>query len=119
MASSRIGNPPFMTKTVPAAELEKNVGMVELNVQTADRMGLSQGQRVRLSTPRGEAVVRVHLSQGIAPDIVAMPRGLGHTAYDGYLAGKGGNINDLIGPVEDPASGMDSVYAIRAKLAKA
>ncbi|MEJ2041044.1 MAG: molybdopterin dinucleotide binding domain-containing protein, partial [Desulfosarcinaceae bacterium] len=119
LSSSRIGNPPFMTKTVPAAELEKNVGLVELNVQTADRMGLSQGQRVRLSTPRGEAVVRVHLSQGIAPDIVAMPRGLGHTAYDGYLAGKGVNINDLIGPVEDPASGMDSVYAIRAKLAKA
>jgi len=48
-----------------------------------------------------------------------MPRGLGHTAYDDYLAGKGVNVNTLIGPVEDPASGLDAAWGIQAKLAKA
>jgi anaerobic selenocysteine-containing dehydrogenase len=69
-----------------------------------------------LTTPVGKAPVRIHLSEGIMPGVVAMPRGLGHTAYDDYLAGKGQNINDLIGPVEDPASGLDAAWGIRAQL---
>ena len=48
-----------------------------------------------------------------------MVKGLGHTAYDGFLAGKGVNINDLMGPAEDPSSGYDAAWGIRAKLAKA
>ncbi len=49
--------------------------------------------------------------------MIAMPRGLGHTACDTYLAGKGVNVNQLIGPVEDPASGLDAAWGIGAKLA--
>ena len=48
-----------------------------------------------------------------------MARGLGHTAYDAFLAGKGVNINTLIGPVEDPSSGHDAAWGIRATLSKA
>jgi hypothetical protein len=43
---------------------------------------------------------------------------LGHTGFDEYLAGKGANYNVLIGPVEDPASGFDVAWGIRAKLEK-
>ena len=53
------------------------------------------------------------------PGVVAMPRGLGHTAYDKFLAGKGVNFNVLVAPIEDPASGMNAAWGIRAKLAKA
>jgi hypothetical protein len=53
------------------------------------------------------------------PGLIAIPRGLGHTAYDEYLAGKGVNVNSLMGAVEDPASGLDVAWGIRAKLAKA
>ena len=48
-----------------------------------------------------------------------MVRGLGHSAYDGYLAGKGVNVNELIGPVADPSTGFDAAWGIRAKLVKA
>jgi len=48
---------------------------------------------------------------------VALPRGLGHTAYDKFLARKGVNVNQLIGSVDDSASGLDAVWGIRAKLA--
>jgi hypothetical protein len=51
------------------------------------------------------------------PGVVAMPRGLGHTAYDEFLAGKGVNVNQLVGSVDDPASGLDAAWGIRAKLA--
>jgi hypothetical protein len=52
------------------------------------------------------------------PGIIALPKGLGHTAYDDYLAGKGTNFNTLIGTVEDPDSGMNVAWGIRAKLNK-
>ena len=63
--------------------------------------------------------MRVHLSDGLMPGLVAIPRGLGHTAYDRYLAQKGVNANDLIGSVEDAASGLDATWGILASLVKA
>jgi anaerobic selenocysteine-containing dehydrogenase len=119
LASRRVGNPPFMTKTVSDTVLKGQDGLVEVNPKTAAQLGLTQGQAAVLSTPKGEVHVRVHLSQGVAPGTVALPRGLGHAVQDPYLAGKGVNVNQLIGPVEDPASGLDAAWGIRAKLVKA
>lgn len=119
ISNGTIGAPPFMIKTVADTVIKGKDGFVEVNPQTASAVGLAEGAVATLTTPRGEARVRVHLSEGIKPGVLAMTRGLGHTAYDGYLAGKGININELIGPVEDPSSGHDAAWGIRAKLAKA
>jgi anaerobic selenocysteine-containing dehydrogenase len=118
LAGGYIGTPPFAVKTVEDTVLKGEDVFVEINPKTARSAGLHDGQRVRLSTHKGTAKVRVHLFEGIMPGIVALPRGLGHTAYDDYLAGKGINVNALIGPVEDPDSGMDAAWGIRAKLSK-
>ncbi len=82
-------------------------------------MGLEEGQTAKLTTPFGTATVRVHLFEGIMPGVVALPKGLGHTAYSKFLAGKGANVNALIGSSEDAATGYDAVWGIRAKLDKA
>jgi anaerobic selenocysteine-containing dehydrogenase len=119
LSSGYIGDTPFMIKTVADTVLKGKDGFVDVNPQTANAAGLSEGAAATLTTPRGEARVRINLFEGIQPGVIAMPRGLGHTAYDGYLAGKGVNVNELIGPVEDPSSGYDAAWGIRAKLAKA
>jgi anaerobic selenocysteine-containing dehydrogenase len=119
LAGGFIGNPPFITKTVGDTVLKGNDSFVELNPKTAGAAGLTEGSTAILTTPKGSAKVKVHLFDGIMPGIVAMPRGLGHTAYDDYLAEKGINFNRLVGPVEDPASGFDTAWGIRAKLTKA
>ncbi len=119
LANSYVGNPPFAIKTVEDSVLKGEHVFVEINPKTARAGGLHEGQRVLLSTPKGKAQVKIHLFEGIMPGIVALPRGLGHTAYDDYLAGKGINFNALIGPVEDPDSGLDTAWGIRAKLSKA
>ncbi len=119
LTSGYIGEAPFMIKAVGDTVIKGKDGFVEVNPQTASAVGLSEGARATVTTPRGEAQVRVHLFEGIKPGVIAMARGLGHTAYDGYLAGKGVNVNALIGPVEDPASGHNAAWGIRAKLAKA
>jgi len=119
LAGGFIGSPPFLMKTVPETVLKDNDVLVEINPRTADKLGLSDGKYAKLKTPRGEGKVKICLSEGIGPGIVSFPRGLGHTAYDKYLAGKGVNFNQLIGPVEDPASGMDVAWGIRASLTSA
>ncbi len=53
------------------------------------------------------------------PGVVAMPKGLGHRTKDRFTAGKGSNVKELMGPVEDQASGLDVAWGIRAKLTKA
>jgi anaerobic selenocysteine-containing dehydrogenase len=119
LTSGYIGEAPFMIKAVADTVIKGRDGFIEINPQTASAAGVRDGERATLTTPRGEAQVRVHLFEGIPPGVLAMVRGLGHTAYDGYLAGKGVNVNELIGPVADPSTGFDAAWGIRAKLVKA
>jgi anaerobic selenocysteine-containing dehydrogenase len=114
-----IGDPPFVIKTVEDTVLKGKNVFIEINPKTAKQLGLSEGKTARLTTPKGNAKVRVHLFEGIKEGIIALPKGLGHTAYDNYIAQKGVNYNELIGAVYDPASGLDAAWGIRAKLSKA
>ncbi|MDP2644113.1 MAG: menaquinone reductase molybdopterin-binding-like subunit QrcB [Desulfobacterales bacterium] len=113
-----VGDPPFVIKTVPDTVLKDTDVVIELNPETARKFGFSEGQNADLTTPAGQARVKIHLFDGIMPGVVGMPRGLGHTAFDKHLAGKGKNINDLIKPVEDHASGHDAAWGIRANLSR-
>jgi anaerobic selenocysteine-containing dehydrogenase len=117
--SGYISNPPFVIKSVEDTILKGNDVLVEVNPATASALGLRNGGRAILATPQGDARVRVYAYEGIMPGLVAMPRGLGHTANDRFVSGKGVNVNALLGPVEDPATGHDAVWGIRAKLTKA
>ncbi len=119
LASGDTANPPFDTKIVEETILLHQASLIEINPKTALSQGLSENDRVLLQTPRGQANVLVHLEEGIMPGVIALPRGLGHTAYDDYIAGKGVNLNRLMGPVADPLSGLDAAWGIKAKLSKA
>ena len=118
LAGGNLASAPFMTKTVDDTVLKKETSFVEINPTTARGLNLKEGATARLTTPKGEATVKVHLYDGIMPGIIAMPRGLGHTAYSVYLADKGTNVNTLIGSIADPASGLDMAWGIRAQLTR-
>jgi len=111
--------PPFMIKSLDDTVLMGNDVLVEINSRTAKLQGLKHNDFASLSTPQGSARVRVNVHDGIMPDVVAIPRGLGHTAYDDYLSGKGVNYMSLIKPVEDSVTGQDVAWGIRARLSKA
>lgn len=119
LANNAVTNPPFVMKTVEDTVLKGNFGLVEVNPETASSLGLSEGSIAQLKTPKGETRVKIHLYHGVMPGVVAMPKGLGHRTKDTFTAGKGSNINELMGPVEDQASGLNVAWGIRAKLAKA
>lgn len=119
IANGSIGTPPFLMKTVPNTILLGQDCLVEVNPKTAKSIGLKEESFADLTTPVGKVRVRVHLFEGIVPGVIAMPRGLGHTGDYKYLAGKGVNFNTVISPIEDPVSGLDASWGIRAKLTKA
>jgi anaerobic selenocysteine-containing dehydrogenase len=119
ITNGNVGDPPFMIKTVSDTVLQKNDILVEVNPKTATIYGLVEGSQAVLSTSIAEARVKIHLYDGIMPGVVAIVTGLGHTAFDNYLAGKGVNANLLIGSLEDPASGFDAAWGAPAKLVKA
>jgi anaerobic selenocysteine-containing dehydrogenase len=116
LAHGPVADSPFLIKTVESHVLKDKDGFVEMNAKTAGEFGLAEGVMAVLSTPKGRVKVRVHASDGILPGVIAMPRGLGHTAGSDYLVGKGVNVNSLIGPVTDAVSGLDAAWGIRANI---
>jgi anaerobic selenocysteine-containing dehydrogenase len=118
LSSGRIGNPPFLNKTLFDHQLKGDDLFVEMNPKTASSYGLGEGSEVMLKSPRGELKVRIHLFNGAMPDVVFIPVGLGHTAYDRYLKGKGVNPYTIIERVEDPLSGQPVWWNTRVKVIK-
>jgi anaerobic selenocysteine-containing dehydrogenase len=119
LASGYIGSPPFLVKALEDTVLTGNDLLVEVNPATAKKLGLSDRKYATLTTPRGKAKVKIYFFDGIMPGVIAIPRGLGHTAYDKFLAGKGVNYNTLGEALEDEATGLDAAWGVRAKLSKA
>lgn len=119
LASSWVPNPPFLKKTLFDNELLKNESFAEINPKTAEKYGLKEGQRVWIESPSGKVRVRVTLFEGAMPGIVYLPLGLGHSAYDEFLKGKGVNPNNIIQPSKDPVSGLPVWWNTPVRISKA
>src|SRR5262249_38715654 len=64
---------------------------VEINLQTAERLGIRQGDIVEITSTQGSIQAPAFPSPGIAPDVVAMPVGQGHENFTRYATGRGEN----------------------------
>lgn len=112
------GSAPFMVKSVEDTVLSKKISVVDIHPDTAGSMGLDEGVTARLTTPYAKAEVMIHLDEGTMPGLVVISQGLGHTAFDAYLADKGVNPNRLLGPVKDPVTGQNTAWGIHANLSR-
>ena len=110
-----VGSPPFCTKTLEESELKQNSLVVAVNPKTAYDYGLAESREALLQTSMGEATVLVHLSEGVMPGVVSVPKGLGRSG-DESLNDKGISANRLMGVVDDPISGLCATWGVRARL---
>ena len=92
---------------------------VEINLQTAEKMGIRQGDIVEITSSQGSIRVPAFPSPGIAPDVLAMPVGQGHENYTRYATGRGANPIEILAPVKEPETGALAWAATRVKIAKA
>ena len=70
---------------------------VELHPEAAQRMNVKDGEVLRLTSPAGSIEAPAYVYPGIHPETVAVPMGLGHTAYGEWAQGRGVNPLDLLG----------------------
>ena len=77
-------------------------GLLRINPQDATRLGVADGDRVRLTTKRASVEVSVEVSDMMQPGHVSLPNGLGldHTSQHGDTVRTGVALNELTA-VED------------------
>ncbi|HEY7878462.1 MAG TPA: 4Fe-4S dicluster domain-containing protein, partial [Gemmatimonadaceae bacterium] len=78
---------------------------VEVNQQTAERLGIDSGDVLRVESPQGALELPAYVFMGIHADTVAVAFGQGHTSYGRYAQDVGLNAGDLLPSSFDPASG--------------
>lgn len=99
--------------------------VAKINPLDGKKLGIADGDRIRLISPTGRIECTAKLWEGVQPGTVAKCYGQGHWAY-GRLAAKvfgkvprGGNNNDLIPAVYDRLSGSTVRHAgTRVKIEK-
>jgi anaerobic selenocysteine-containing dehydrogenase len=92
---------------------------VEINPTTAARLGIGEGDLVDVTSSQGTLRSSAVLTPGIAPDLVGMPMGQGHTQFTRYATGRGENAASLLAPVTEATTGALAWAATRVKVTRA
>jgi len=90
----------------------------EIHPETAARLGIQQGDALRIETEAGNLEAPAYLYAGMRKDVVAMPLGQGHTAYGRYAKDRGVNPMTLLSPAQDGASGAVAYLSAKARLGR-
>lgn len=100
--------------------------VAKINPLDAGKLGIQNGDHIRISSPSGSLFCTAALWEGVRPGTVAKCYGQGHWVY-GRLASKtfgkeprGGNNNDIIPAQYEALSGSSAYYGVtRIKIEKA
>ncbi len=98
----------------------RNKLFLEIHPETAQKRGIRNGDRVKISNELGAIYARAHLYPASRPDTVCMPFGFGHFAHGRWAKSrKNGNVNEILPNVSEPVSNAALVYAVTVKVEKA
>jgi anaerobic selenocysteine-containing dehydrogenase len=91
---------------------------VEINPATAERLGIAEHDVVEITSSQGSVRAPAVIFPGIAPDVVAMPVGQGHSTFTRYASGRGDNPASIIAPMKESATGSLAWAATRVRIAR-
>ena len=92
--------------------------LVEINSETAKSLKLREGQVVWVESPFQKIKAKVKFSEGVHPEVIAIPSGQGHTSYGKWQKGIGVNPNQILGVDYDILSGQAVFFNTRVKVYK-
>ncbi len=91
----------------------------ELHPSTAAKLGVKEGDFIRVESAQGSLEVQVYVYKGVHPDVVAVPMGRGHDEYGRFASReKGVNPLKLIGGDVDAKSGELALYSTKVRVSK-
>jgi len=91
---------------------------IEIHPQTARQLGVAEGDVLRVASPTGQVEAPAYVYEGVRPDTVAIPLGLGHASYGRYAQGRGINPVVLLLGAEDRHSGGLAWSGVTVELSK-
>jgi len=112
----RTANRPWLQELPDPVSKTSWISWVEVNPQTAERLGLDTGSITEIATPNGTATLPVWINPGMRPDVVAIQLGQGHEEFGRYARGRGVNAARFLAPVVDQQSGGVVWIQTRASL---
>ena len=111
---------PYMIKILYDTTLaDRDKMVVEMNPETAGHLHLSEGDDVTITSIAGSLEAKVHLFHGVAPGMVMVPRGLGHSGLGSYVDGIGFNFQEVVALGRDALSGQPQWSLTAVKVTKA
>ena len=86
--------------------------LIEVNTETAESLGIKEGDLVRVESPRGDVKANVKLTQNVPPQLIVL--------LSGWSNETGANANCLTdNEAVDPVSGFPEYRALLCNVAKA
>jgi anaerobic selenocysteine-containing dehydrogenase len=85
---------------------------------TAKKLGVGVGSKVKLSGGSADCEALVQIYEGVLPDVVAAPLGMGHTVGDEFSKGKGDNVYKILTVSSEAATGTSTWAGSTVNVAK-
>jgi molybdopterin-containing oxidoreductase family iron-sulfur binding subunit len=89
-----------------------------VNPQTAEKLGISDGDLVWVETAHEKIKVKARVFKGTMPDVLNLPVGLGHTSGGRWSKGLGANPFRLLGEELDPLTSQPMNRSVQVKVYK-
>lgn len=90
----------------------------EMHPKTAQKLGVKEGDYIKITSDQGTIETRVFVYKGIHVDAIAVPLGQGHEEYGRYAKDRGVNPLKIVSPLREAKTGELAMYATRVKVAK-
>jgi menaquinone reductase, molybdopterin-binding-like subunit len=91
---------------------------VEIDPQTAAKLGIQTGDRVRVESPYGKLEAPAYVDPAAVLGVVSMAIGQGHQRFGRYASKRGANPISILAPAWEESTGALALGATRVRLAR-
>jgi anaerobic selenocysteine-containing dehydrogenase len=91
---------------------------IEIHPAKAAELGIKTGDMVVVESLNGRLVVRAVVRETSSPNVVAMPFGIGRTAYGRWASKTGTNVNEILAEEREYLSGSAGFSSTRVRVYK-
>lgn len=92
---------------------------VELDARTAESLGVSNGEMVRVESANGSLEAPVYVNPAAIPGVASMALGQGHEGYGRFASGRGANPMEVVGDLRERATGAAVLGPVSVTISKA
>lgn len=118
ISGTRNANQPWLNEIIGPHLFEKWQTWVEINPESAKKIGISDGDWVWVESPNGRIKAKARLYQGAMPDVVNIPFGMGHINRGRWAENLGANPYILLGLELDSLTAQPIKGTTRVKIYK-